>query len=182
MIQEVTIEVLYGSHKEFNWEGYGLKLTVPKDALPKGIDVCRITIKASLSGQYDFPEDTELVSPVFWIRCEPRCKFQKQITLEIQHCAPPENSHRLFMTRASSTPKDLPYSFKVIHGGTFSKHTPYGIITLEHFCANAVIQERSDERCYWSGVFYMGPLTCREIHFAVTWHHDAHVTVSILLI
>ena len=41
-----------------------------------------------------------------------------------------------------------------------------------------MVQERSDERRYWSSVYYMGPPNNREIHFTVTWHDDAHVTVS----
>ena len=31
---------------------------------------------------------------------------------------------------------------------------------------------------YWSSVYYMGLPNNREIHFTVTWHDDAHITVS----
>ena len=162
----------------FEWEGYGLKLQVPAQALPNPITSCTITIAATISGQYQLTTGTELVSPVFWLRCEPKCKFVIPLSLHIQHCAPPDNTHRLLMMRALCSQKDLPYLFKVIHGGTFSRHSSYGMIALDQFSGVGVVQERSDERRYWSNVFYMGPPNSREIHFTVMWHDDAHITVS----
>ena len=179
MIKEVSIDVINGYSKQFDWKGYGLRLKVPASALPKGIDICRIIIKASVSGQYTFPENTTLVSPVFWIKSVPICKFQEPVTLEIQHCAMPENSSRLFMVRASCAQKGLPYSFKIMNTGSFSKHSSYGVIDLNHFSGVGNVQQGSDQRLYWSGVFHMGPPTSREIHFAVTWCDDTHITVSL---
>ena len=170
--------VVTSSANEHEWKGYGMKLKIPSESLPANISSCTITVMVSLSGQYQFPEDTELVSPVFWLRCEPKCKFVKPLSLEIQHCALPENSHRLFMVRAVCTQKELPYSFKVLHGATFSKHSSYGIIELDSFSGAGVVQEKGKKRKNWSSVFYMGPPSNRDIHFAVTWHSDAHITVS----
>ena len=116
----------------FHWEGYGLKLLIPPQALPHPINSCTITIKTSFSGQYQFPTDTELVSPVFWLMCEPKCKFKVPLSLHIQHCAPPENSHRLFMARALCTQKELPYLFRKLHGSIFSKHSSYGAVSYTH--------------------------------------------------
>ena len=164
--------------QSFHWEGYGLKLHIPPGSLPENAKNCTISIKVSLSGQYLFPFNTELVSPVFWLKCEPWIKFKFPLSLEIEHCAPLENSHRLFITRATCSQKDLPYLFKVLHGGTFSTQSTYGSIALDHFSGVGVVQERSDERRYWSNVFYMGPPNSRDIHFTVTWHTDAHIKVS----
>ena len=162
----------------FQWKGYGLKLVIPSQSLPVHISVCTLTITMSISGQYQLPDGTELVSPVFWLRCEPKfTEFIKPLSLEIQHCALPENSHRLFMARAACTQKDLPYTFKLLHGGTFNKHSSYGVIGLHSFSGVGVAQERSEERRYWSSVFYMGPPHNTNIHFTVTWHSDAHITV-----
>ena len=176
MLEETTVTVAQTAQL-FDWKGYGLKLQIPKNSLPESVKSCTITIKASLAGQYQFPPNTELVSPVFWLRCEPQCRFNAPLTLSIQHCALPRNSLRLFIARAQCTQKDLPYLFKVLHGGTFSEHSSYGVIELNRFSGVAVIQERSDERRYWSSVFYMGPPNNRKIHFTVTWHEDAHITV-----
>ena len=178
IFQEVSLHVRSSQSLSFNWQGYGLKLEVPAKSLPSHIDSCTITIIASLSGQYQFPADCELVSPVFWLRCEPRVKFQVPLSLEIQHCAPLDNSHRLSMVTAHCTQKDLPYIFEVLHGGNFTEHMSYGIISLNHFSAKAVVQKGSQENLYWSSLFYMGPHTEREIHVAVTKQLDAHITVS----
>ena len=166
----------------FQWNGYGLKVHIQPDSLPTDVDSCTITIKASLSGQYQLPPNTHLVSPVFWLHCTPRCRFNTPVTLEIQHCAPLKNSFRLFMARASSAQKDLPYSFKVLHGGSFSENSSYGTIDLSQFGGIAVVQERADERRYCSNVFAMGPANHKTVHFTVTWDDEAHITVSLLLI
>ena len=186
-IQVTEIQVT-NSSQFVDWKGYGLRLNIPPGSLPSNLSSCTITIIASLSGHYVFPVNTELVSPVFWFRSNPKCKFQVRLSLEIQHCAPRKNSFRLSFARAShttylqssssNTKEDLPVSFNIIHGGTFNEHTTYGMITLNQFSGMAVVQNGSDERVYWFGVFYMGKHTNKDIHFAVTWSDDAHVKVS----
>ena len=174
-----TKVLINSSPQLFQWQGYGLKLHVPSQSLPSDVSSCTITIRASLSGQYRFPPDTHLVSPVFWLQCAPQCKFSKQLTLEIQHCAPLENNSSLRMVRAVCTQKDLPYSFKALHGSTFSKHSFYSAIALNQLSGVAVVQENSDERRYWSSVFYKGPPTNTSIYFTVTWDDPAHIEVSL---
>ena len=180
MLQEVSLHVRSSQPLSFNWEGYGLRLEVPAQSLPSNIDSCTITIVTSLSGQYQFPADCELVSPVFWLRCEPRVEFQIPLVLEIQHCAPLDNSLQLSMVTAHCTQRDLPYIFEVLRGGTFTEKNKYGVIALKKFSAKAVVQRGSDKKLYWSCLFYMGPLTNREIHITVTKQLDAHITVSYL--
>ena len=166
------------SSQSFHWEGYGLKLKVPAQSLPSHINSCKITLMVSLSGQYQFPDNTELVSPVFWLRCEPQVQFEIPLSLEIEHCAPLKNYLHLRMTRALCSQKDLPYLFKVIPGGgKFSKHSSYGVIDLNHFSGIGVVQEGSNECLYWSNVFYMGPPKNRDIHFTVTHCTPTHLTV-----
>ena len=180
-IQETCEVIVTDMAQLFEWKGYGLKLNIPPQSLPSEMDSCTITIKVSLSGQYQFPTNTELVSPVFWLQCSPSCVFKNSITLEIQHCAPLKNSFRLLIARASCTQEDLPYTFKVLHGGVFNEHSSYGSVALSRFSSYAVIQEMCKEHRYWSSVFYLGPLSPQKIHFAVTWDDDAHITVSCLL-
>ena len=177
VLQEISINVTQ-SAQQFYWEGYGLKLDIAPLSLPSHLDHCTITIAATLSGLYQFPENMKLVSPVFWLKCEPSCEFEVPLQLHIQHCAPLDNSFHLFMASATCAQKDLPYPFKILHGSIFSKHSYYGMIALNHFSGVGVVQEGSDERRYWSNVFYMGPPSSRDIHFTVSWHDDAHITVS----
>ena len=104
---EMTV-VVYSSHnQQITWPGYGLRLNIPKGCLPAGMEQCTINIMASIAGQYESPDSFHPVSPVFWLRCEDVHKFITPITLEIQHCAKPENlSNRklfeLFVIRNSS--------------------------------------------------------------------------------
>ena len=166
------------SSQSFHWEGYGLKLKVPAQSLPSHINSCKITMMVSLSGLYQFPDNTELVSPVFWLRCEPQVQFEIPLSLEIEHCAPLENYSHLRMTRALCSQKDLPYLFKVIPGGgKFSKHSSYGVIGLNSFSGIGVVQEGSSDRRYWSSVFYMDPPEKRRIHFTVIHRTPTHLTV-----
>ncbi len=60
----------------------------------------RLDIKASVAGQYQFPDNLLLVSGVFWLRPHPSGQFQQQLTVEIQHCAKMTSSTNLSFVRA----------------------------------------------------------------------------------
>ena len=180
VIQETKLDVTQAS-QSFRWEGYGLKLLVPPKSLPSHIDTCTITIKASLSGQYQFPPGTELVSPVFWLKCEPDVEFVVPLSLEIEHCAPFESYIRLNMARAICTQDCLPGSFEILHEGTFTNESKYGVVKLKHFSLFSVLLETLStlwRREYWYKVFYMTMRRSIKIHFSVTWNDEAHKTVS----
>ncbi len=179
-MQELTLEVT-NSPQSVHWEDYGLKLNIPRDSLPPDIKSCTLTIKVSLSGQYQFPDDVELVSPVFWLACEPHCTFTHRLSLEIEHCALPENSNHLSMARAVCSQKDLPYTFEALPGGTFSQHSSYGIIALPSFSGWSVVQKLSRKRRYWFELFYIPFGTEWVIHFAIAWYSRAHMRVSCIL-
>ena len=84
-IAETSVQI-NNQAQSFHWAGYGLKLHIPQKALPAGLEKCRIIIKVGLSGQFILPQDTTLVSAVYWLDSEPQCKFSQPLTLEIQHC------------------------------------------------------------------------------------------------
>ena len=176
---EMTVVVNSSHAQQIEWKGFGLKLTVHEGSLPVDVQECVITIKASLTGQYEFLESSHLVSAVFWLRCEPVCKFTKPITVEIQHCVRSENVGNLNLkfVRAICSQKQLPYTFKQLRGN-FTSHSSYGVIELNSFSGLAITQEWSEDREYCSQLFYLGkPNLCR-IHFVVTWNLEAHLTVS----
>ena len=112
----------------FEWKGHGLRLHVPKDSLPADMGKCRINIRASLSGQFQFPEDSDLLSPVFLILTP--CKFAEPVTLEIQHCAYQDEAmlSSLNFVSAKCSQKELPYNFRQLDGGVFTTHSSYGSI------------------------------------------------------
>ena len=127
-----TSFIYNGSAQSFEWIGYGFKMHLPENALPPGAEICEIHVKASLSGQFQFPERMELVSGIYWISAP--YKFAKPITIEIQHCSAREEhaQHLLSLTYvvAECTQDDLPYNFKILNGGVFSPSSRYGSINL----------------------------------------------------
>ena len=177
--------IITNDPRTFVWEEYGLKLHIPDGCLPVGTKQCAINIKASLAGQYEFPENSHLVSAVFWLRCEPRCTFTKALTLEIEHCAKLENVSKLCFVRAVCTQPHIPYTFKRLDGGKFSHFSSFGAIELSSFSGLAINQEGSEEREYCAMLCYLGQdftLSYEfDIHFVVTWNTKAHLAVSVSL-
>ena len=170
--------IVTNEDQQFIWKEFGLKLTIPSGVLPPGVDQCELLFKASLSGHYLLPKNYHLVSPIFWIRCEPHCKFAKPVTLEIQHCALDQNISKLSFIRALCTQKELPYSFEVISGGIFSKSSSYGLIQLNRFSGIGVAQKGSEEREYCASLFYLTQsIHDCQIDFTVTWNTEAHRNV-----
>ena len=103
--------------QSFEWEEYGFKLHAPKGSLPEGLDQCDVKVKVSLSGQFDLPENSELVSAVYWVY-SPHL-FLEPLTMEIQHCAAittPTQCAQLTFICTKCTQKEMPYSFKELDG------------------------------------------------------------------
>jgi hypothetical protein len=170
--------VVHSYDQQITWPGYGLRLNVPKGCLPAGVEQCTINIKASLAGPYKFPENSHLVSAIFWLRCEDVHKFIKPITVEIQHCAKSENITNLSFVRAVCSQKQLPYTFKQLPWGNFTSHNSYGVIELNSFSGVGITQEVSQERQYCLQLFYIGQPNGYKIHFVVSWNNQVLLTVS----
>ena len=167
----------------FHWEGYGLELHIKKNSLPKDTEKITIRIMASIAGDYVTPEYYKRVSPVFWFRCYPMCKLEKQVTLKIQHCAVLECACDLTFARADCSQKKRPHTFELLKGGQFSNQSPYGILELHGFSGIAAYLKHLilGSRRYFAQLFYLNRLTVstvQEIHLAVTWHTSTHITVS----
>ena len=138
----------------FEWKGYGVRLRISKDSLPTGMEECRINIKASLSGPFQLPEDSDLLSPVFWISA--LCKFEKLVTLEIQHCASRDEASfadlNFISTKCSQ--RELPYIFKQLDGGRFPADSSYGSIQLSHFSGIGIAGKKGTPRAYCAQIYY----------------------------
>ena len=162
----------------FEWEGYGLRLGVSEDSLPTDMEECRINIKASLSGPFELPEDSDLLSPVFWISA--LCKFKKPVTLEIQHCASRDEASFSDLNFISSkcSQKTLPYTFKQLDGGKFPTDSSYGSIQLHHFSGFGITGKRRTPWAYCAQIYY----TIKEeadwrVYFIITKDLDTLKTV-----
>ena len=115
---------------------------------------CSINIKASLSGPFQLPEDSDLLSPVFWISAP--CNSMKPVTLEIQHCASrhdASSSSDLKFISAKCSQKDHLYTFRQLDGGVFSRNSSYGSIQLSHFCGIGIAGRKRTQRSYCGQIF-----------------------------
>jgi hypothetical protein len=180
-----TTLIITNAPQTFVWEGYGLKLGIPKDCLPSGMEQCSVTIKASVSGEYKFPDNTHPVSPIFWLRCEPRFKkFTLPISVGIQHCGKSKDVSKLSLVKACCSQADLPYSFKQLQGSQFygEGSYSYGATELTSFSGVGVAQDELEEKEYVARLFYLHQKTSTHviiIHFVVTWNNETHLTVRV---
>jgi len=65
IIGTVALQVPPGSPVTFAWHGHGLRLHIPAGALKPRASPLTMIIQASLSGHFQLPDDTELVSGIY---------------------------------------------------------------------------------------------------------------------
>ena len=178
VIAETSV-LITNQAQTFNWAGYGLKLDVPKGTLPAGLEECRLLIKVGLSGQFALPENTSLVSAVYWLDSEPRREFSKHLTLEIQHCVKPTDTSKLSFIRAKCSQTDLPYKFENVQGGVFSSSSAYGCVQCNRFSLVGAVDNRLELRVLYSASVYLRKGVKRiDIYFVITKNLETHATVS----
>ena len=180
MIAQTSITIRAGEAPSFEWKEYGLRLHVPEGALPPHLSESTLHIQASLCGQFEFPNSSELVSAVYWISCA--SKFSKPVTLDLQHCAVGQTSSLQFV-RAKCTQKTLPYQFQPIDG-VFICDSDYGSTSITHFSGIGIVRTlqswlgRSSET-YLAQV-YLKNVNLNEwkVYFIVTKNLEPTLTVS----
>ena len=180
VIAETSVLVTNQS-QTFHWTSYGLKLHIPQGALPACSEECRLLIKVGLSGQFALPQNTSLVSAVYWLDSEPRLKFSQPLTLEIQHCAKATQISRLSFALAKCSKRNLPYTFELQEEGKFSSLSAYGCIQLDHFSLVTLVKRLilgEDNVSYRASLYYLKKgVNQREIHFVITKNQEPHTTV-----
>ena len=142
LIQGDSLQIL-------NWEQCGLRITVPQGTLsPTG--TCEVSIATLVGGQFQLPEETELISAVYNISVSK--PLLKPVKLEIQHCAHlVTRDHINYLSFAIASVQQsttLPYKFQLQEGGLFNPGDQYGSMNLTHFCLKAIVKSRTDP--FWS--------------------------------
>ena len=140
---------------------YGFKLHIPENSLPRGRTHCNITITVALSGEFQFPENSVLVSAIYELTTDLKEDFAKPLTLRIQHCAQENVCKALkLVTATSNTP--LPYSFHCSQDGLFMSQDSYGDVTLQHFSLFAIVAWLKESVCHliWGPQKY-----CAQIYY-----------------
>ena len=127
-----------------NWEEYGLRITIPQEAVPL-YDTVEVAITALVGGEFILPEDTELVSAVYAISVSK--PLLKPVQLEIQHCVSIEKSaHSNYLSFATAPSDHPPYQFQPVKGGMFAIGNQYGNIYLSGFSIWSIIKEKFRRR------------------------------------
>ena len=130
---------------EIKFEGYGLQLHVPANSLPTNISETQLNVQVSLSGPFQIPSNSELLSAVYWIFSP--TKFAKPITVRIQHCAAltsDKQCSKVTFIRIMCTQNNFPHMFQQLPGGVFKPHDSYACIvtyscaSFKVFCDNKV--------------------------------------------
>ena len=177
VIGEINV-LITSKAQTFHWIGYGLKLHIPKGALPVGLKQCELIIKVGITGQFALPQNTSLVSAVYWLHSENQCEFSKPLVLELQHCATSSQTSRLRFARCSDY--SPPYNFEFLQEGEFSPGE-YGRIQLRNFSLIAVLKSLicgADDMKYYASVYYLwSGVNLRRIHFVITKDLEPHATV-----
>ena len=132
------------SHKVYtllNWEEYGLRITIPHEAVPL-YDTVEVAITALVGGEFILPEDTELVSAVYAISVSK--PLLKPVQLEIQHCVSieePADSNYLSFATAPSDEASCEFQL-VKEAGEFSIGSRYGSLYITDFSLWSIIKKK----------------------------------------
>jgi hypothetical protein len=178
LVAETSVLVT-NSEQLFSWDECGLNLHIPENSLPANLQQCSIHIKATIMGDYQLPQDTHLVSAIYWIECVPKCRFSQPLTLEIQHCAKPESASKLYFIKASSVDRgEERVNFETV-AGNFSHHSSYGFIELDSFSEYGVVEEGAEDREYSASSYYSEEHRSHKIHFTVFWNTKVHNKVCV---
>lgn len=176
---ETVLEVVGDKPQKLEWPGYGFYIEVPEGALSPGV-TSSVAVKIILSGQFMLPENSQLISPVYWISST--IKFEKELAVNIQHCAVIRNGEhcskfKFIIARCSQ--KELPYRFRE-REGLFNLHTQYAAIKLKQFSMIGEISPVDTEiRCI--GFMYYKqqssiPLIA-DFQFLVVMDHEVYLKV-----
>ena len=173
IVAQTTVEITPDLPLDFHWEGHGFRVYIPADAVCRRVTLC---IQASLSGDYQLPDDGVLVSGVYWLSLHPHIKrFQNKATITLQHCANDDSSVSFVTARCTQEP--MPYHFEKLPGASFTTQKE-GAIQVDHFSGFAVSASSTSMSEYAICSYYIPKkLNVFDIHITVTQNLDLQLEV-----
>ena len=120
------------SSLQYEWKGYGIELLFESHSLPSDISERIISISVVSSMECLLPENVHLVSGLFQIDCQG--KFDKPVTIKIQHCA--VKRKLIDLCFVTSSDENSPYKCQCVEGDFDSN---FGEIKVSSFSVYGII-------------------------------------------
>ena len=170
---ETVLEITGNEHQKVSWDDFGFHLSVPDGAVPSDVTVS-LAVKAIMSGQFQLPDDTHLVSSIYWVSASR--VFDKELSVHIEHCAvirSEEEASKFKFIVGKCSQKNLPYNFKICDA-VFSPQSCLGTINVRHFSFFAAIFRGlwGSNKCQYMSYCFIKrsakKLSCWKCEFLVT--------------
>lgn len=121
------------------YENLGIQVHLEDQDLPLDVSEYPVSVSVAISGDFELPEKSELVSGVYKISSS--FVPQKPITIKMEHCATDNCIDNLSF--AASNDIAHPFVFKYIGGGKFT--STYGEIEVDEFCYYTILEKHGRE-------------------------------------
>lgn len=142
--------------------GYGLWIEIPDRVLPPGVTatLCVKTIMAAQPNTFKLPNDSQLISALYWISCSE--VFLKEVSVNINHFAVIKNEEQCSKFRfiiAETSQSELPYKFRE-REGLFNPRTQYATIKLKQLNSMMIgaVGPKDTEPLYFSALKFYKPI------------------------
>ena len=164
--------------QRLEWPGYGFYIEVPLGALAPGV-IASVGVKAILAGQFKLPENSQLISAIYWIYTSEL--FLEEVAVNIQHCADLKSEEQCSKCRfiiAKCSQKELPYTFKEKEG-LFNPYTQYGTIKVKRFSIFAG-KSPKNQAVQCTGLLLYKQIAVNKVnfHLVVVLNLELHLKVS----
>ena len=172
-IAERSVEV---TNKELciDWKGYGLRLHIPPNSLPKHCSHFQLKMAVSRANNYKLlAGDGILVSAIYSFHHNLGDKrLRRPATLKMQHCIASDSYVALRIIQSNGI--SPPYHFKTVPGGKFDMNDGYGEISVDHFCCFGIYLE------WFHSYFFPKMRFCAMLYYVnlKVYSFDFHLYIS----
>ena len=131
--------VYTGKAMDIKYDEYGIAMHLEGQDLPPDVTEYPVAVSVAVSGEFDLPGSSELVSGVYKI--DSSFVPQKPVSITMQHCAADNSIDNLsFASSADTVP---PFVYKCIDGGKFT--STHGEIEIDQFCYYTILYKHGKE-------------------------------------
>ena len=183
IIDSTTLKVVPGESLSYCWEGFGLNLEAPANALDSDVPFKTLNLHNCNIDHFKIPENMELVSGIYWV--DFKGEFANPITIEIEHCAsfnqPSQFSSLSFVSTQPPNQEAMPYRLQPFPGGVFPQDICYGSIQFSQSLLMAVVSAGSATKSYRALNYYV-PKTTTTWNMDLIIIYDLEISIKVCLL